>query len=122
MRQGHLLERLRFGQGVADHNDLAVITSHVLLALVLAVGGKVPAELWVLVLQAGFDLAAREGVDRGHAKEKSLAPQPKILTALWNQPTNTSFSKYRTKKLGAHLFQDVITRWHRGDVPKWTFA
>ena len=51
------------GSGVADHNDLAVMTSHVLLALVLVVGDKVPVELWVLVLQAGFDLAAREGAE-----------------------------------------------------------
>ena len=32
-----------------------------------------------------------------------MEPQPKILTALRNQPTNTSFPKYRTKKLG-HIY------------------
>ena len=52
-----------------------------------------------------LNLTGRGGVSRGHAREKSLAPQPKILTALRNQPTNTSFPKYRTKKVRAHLFQ-----------------
>ena len=52
-----------------------------------------------------LNLTGRGGVSRGHAREKSLAPQPKILTALQNQPTNTSFPKYRTKKVRAHLFQ-----------------
>ena len=32
-----------------------------------------------------------------------MEPQPKILTALRNQPTNTSFPKYRTKKLGPSI-------------------